>query len=482
MCLIAGGIGLGIREKFIRMIAAGKHRGPDSFGVWTDEGVFKSEDFEAVHRIPDGRIGLLQCRLAMSGSKNFIQPFVNELALVHNGEVYNHDQLRHYLERRGVRFESDVDSEVVLRLLEFLTEKGLSMERAIKEAMKWIEGDYAVALSDGERIYLFRDPVGVRPLYFSPGMFFASERKVLWTIGEEAIPVNPGELVVMDREGIQRKRLFSVLEMKGRPLKEREVLRGLSTVLTHAVRGRSSPRMGVLFSGGLDSSIAAYIASRFGEVTLYTAGTEDSPDVQWARKAAEILGLPLREYLFDREDVEKHLQAIMRAIEEPNPMNLTIGLPIYFATKMASRDGVKVILSGQGADELFGGYRKYVEHPQLMEDDLLKISERNLARDDKITMANGVEGRFPYLALPVVSVALNTPRDLKIRDGLRKFILRKLALELGLPNELAVREKKAAQYGSRSQKIIKEIAKEKGMNLREFSQTLFRETFHRDDV
>ncbi len=87
MCLVAGGIGERLRERFVRMIMAGKHRGEDSFGVWTDQGVFKSDDFSRISEIPDGRIGLLQCRLAMTGSKSFTQPFYNDLALVHNGEI-----------------------------------------------------------------------------------------------------------------------------------------------------------------------------------------------------------------------------------------------------------------------------------------------------------------------------------------------------------------------------------------------------------
>jgi asparagine synthase (glutamine-hydrolysing) len=140
-------MGDGLREKFVRMIEAGKHRGPDGFGVWTDRGVLKSEDFSMVTAIPGGRVGLLQCRLAMTGSKGFIQPFFNELVLVHNGEIYNHLQLRNYLEKRGIEFETDVDSEVVLRLLEyFLLKKGLRVLEAVKRTMLMINGDYSVAL------------------------------------------------------------------------------------------------------------------------------------------------------------------------------------------------------------------------------------------------------------------------------------------------------------------------------------------------
>ncbi len=99
---------------------------------------------------PRGNIGLLQCRLAMTGSPAYTQPFHNELTLAHNGEIYNYSHLRNYLEGKGgVSFETDVDSEVILRLLEYLLEGGLNIWRAVRKAMTMLEGDYAVALSDG---------------------------------------------------------------------------------------------------------------------------------------------------------------------------------------------------------------------------------------------------------------------------------------------------------------------------------------------
>ncbi len=477
MCLIAGGIG-DVRERLIRMALTGKHRGPDSFGVWTDEGTLKSDDFSKLREIPKGRIGLLQCRLAMTGSKKFTQPFVNELALVHNGEIYNHVQIRDHLEEKGVSFESDVDSEVILRLIEFLRGKGVSIPTAIKEAMRWLEGDYAVAFSDGEEIYLFRDPIGVRPLYYSPTGFFASEKKVLWVIGEKAIPLEPGSLVTISKKGVESRKLFSVRELRRREFSEDTALKSLIKTLPYSVMNRCNRKTGVLFSGGLDSSLIAYLASEYSDVVLYTAGTEGSPDLEWARKASDILGLELREYVFTEEDVEEALGEIMFAIEEPDAMNLAIGTPLYFATKLAGEEGTRVLLSGQGADELFGGYAKYLERPELMESDLEGLAERNLARDDKIAMLNGVEGRFPYLALPVVTAALNTPLDLKIRDNLRKFILRKAAEKLGLPKDIAEREKKAAQYGSGAQKILRRIGKKRRLSLKELAESLFREVFY----
>ena len=477
VCLIAGGIGKHLKPKLIAMINSGKHRGSDSFGVWTDGGVLKSEDFSEITKVPDGSIGLLQCRLAMTGSKRFTQPFFNDFALVHNGEIYNHRQIKEFLERRGVGFESDVDTEVILRLLEFQVENGSSIPESVRTLMRTLNGDYAVAFSDKKNIYLFRDPVGIRPLYYSPNGFFASEKKVLWSIGERAIPVNPGELVKISKNGIERIQLLTLSELKGEPFSYERAKLSIKKSLEYAVRLRSAKKVGVLFSGGLDSSLIALLASKYSDVVLYTAGAEGSQDLEWARKVSEKLGLRLREYVFDLDDVRSSLEKVMFAIEEPNPMNLAIGIPLYFATKLAREDNTKVLLIGQGADELFGGYAKYLRDPSLMEKDILEMGEKNLARDDKIVMLNSVEGRFPFLDLNVVRSGLRTPLEYKIHNGVRKAILREVALEIGLPKEVAYREKKACQYGSNAQKILEKIAKKEGLTLSQFAEKLFYDVF-----
>ena len=482
LCLIAGGIGSHLKPKFIKMIHAGKHRGRDSFGVWTNEGVLRSDNFDEISAIPDGRIGLIQCRLAIVGSRTHTQPFVNEISLVHNGEIYNHLLLRDYLQKQGMSFESDVDSEVILRLIEYFFGMGLSISDTIRRVMFMLNGDYAVAFSDNkkEKIYLFRDPVGIRPLYYSPNGFFASEKKVLWSIGEEAYPVKPGHLVEISKTGIKSIQIFSLSELTGKSFEFQKSEVSLSKMLDYSIRLRSPKNVGVLFSGGLDSSILALLASKYSNVILYTAGAEGSPDLEWARKVSEKLGLKLREFVFDLDDVENAVGNVIFAIEENNAMNLAIGIPLYFATKLAYRDRIKVLLSGQGADELFGGYYKYLRDPSLMYRDIFNLSERNLARDDKVAMFNSVEGRFPFLDLNIIRIALRTPVWYKINDNTRKYLLRRVALRLGLPEEVALREKKACQYGTSSQKLLKKIAKKYGMSMSSYTQLAFKKVFKRN--
>ncbi|NPA48168.1 MAG: asparagine synthase [Thermococci archaeon] len=477
MCLVAGGISNGgdVRSALIRMIETGKHRGPDAFGVWVDGRVMYSNDFGDVHTVPSGEIGMVHCRLSVTGSHP--QPLVGRFPLIHNGEIYNHEVVREWLERRGFRFSTDVDSEVILHLLEYALD-GNSVEDAVRFVMRSLNGDYAVAFVMAGSVYLFRDPLGVRPLYYSRSGYFASERKVLWAIGQEAIPVMPGELVVLRRGAVLKRRLMSPLDLGGRPFgSEDRVISSIEWSLRNSVRLRSVPKLGVLFSGGLDSSIVATLAAAHSDVTLYVSGTEGSHDVVTAERVSEELGLRLRESTFTCEDVEEALSSVMFAVEEPNAMNLSIGIPMHFATAAARRDGIRILLSGQGADELFGGYMKYVQDPSLMLRDVEDLGERNLARDDKIGMASGVECRFPFLDPGVVGVALRTPTRFKIDGIQRKVALRKAAERMGLPRDVWESNKKAAQYGSGSQKCLERIAKENGVSLSQLARRLFEETF-----
>jgi len=145
---------------------------------------------------------------------------------------------------------------------------------------------------------------------------------------------------------------------------------------------------------------------------------------------------------------------------------VSIAMPLFFASKNAHNDGLRVMLSGQGADELFAGYKRYeslkldeLENALLF--DLNNIAKNNLERDDAASMANAVELRVPYLDREVVELALRIAPDLKIKNGIRKYILRLAAGRL-LPDELAFKEKKAAQYSSGIYSAIEKLARKNG--------------------
>jgi asparagine synthase (glutamine-hydrolysing) len=164
------------------------------------------------------------------------------------------------------------------------------------------------------------------------------------------------------------------------------------------------------------------------------------------------------------ELVREALPQVVKAIGDDNLMKVGVGLTTYFATKMVADDGIKVAISGQGADELFGGYKRYLKSfvdGTLNYDlrvDISNMYHVNLERDDACSMLNGVELRLPFLDKTLVELVLNIPDNKKIvsmHDDMRKSILRKLAFEEGLDYEIAYRPKKAAQYGTGIDKILR---------------------------
>ena len=197
----------------------------------------------------------------------------------------------------------------------------------------------------------------------------------------------------------------------------------------------------VAFSGGLDSSLVAFLASKCGvKVNLLHVSLENQSETEEAMKAADELNLPLQVDLFKDSDVEKILPKVVELIEEPDPIKASIGVPFYWAAEKAAEAGFKVMLAGQGADELFGGYQRYVTEycnegdekvRKTMFKDVIRIHESNLERDLKITSFHDIELRVPFGSFDLAEFALSLPVELKIEDKpdtLRKLVLRKIAL------------------------------------------------------
>jgi len=184
------------------------------------------------------------------------------------------------------------------------------------------------------------------------------------------------------------------------------------------------------------------------------------------------MGLALHTHHVTESEVRRCTPLVLEAIEEWNIMKLGVGMTVYMAAEQAAKTGLRVLLSGQGADELFGGYHRYLQIygeggaalQNELWNDILQIYEVNLERDDAVTMAHSVELRVPYLDLQVINRAMDIPIHYKIRDHtdqLRKCILREVAAELNVPQFIVKRPKKAAQYGSGiHQLLVKRVLKD----------------------
>ncbi|XRO74934.1 asparagine synthase (glutamine-hydrolyzing) [Methanocaldococcus sp. 28A] len=497
MCSISGIIvkECQISAKYaIDMMKILKHRGRDSSGLLLDDEVIYFKDFEDVEDLKDemiGNLNLAHNRLAIVGRYG-VQPIPNEdetIWLVCNGEIYNYVELTEYLKKYH-EFRTDSDNEVIIHLYE---------EGMLEE----LDGDYAYAIYDKSNniVLLARDIFGVKPLFYldTPNYFaFASERKALWhllinidgcekdlnKLNSKIKTLKPNSQLIyyLDDNKFDIIENFKKIELNY--IKERNYEKAkeyLDKALKKAVlkRVRELDRVGIICSGGVDSSLIAKLASQYCEVVLYAVGTENSEDLIYAERLAKDLNLNLRKKIISEEEYEKYVFRVAKAIDEVDLMKIGVGIPIYVASEMANEDGLKVVLSGQGADELFGGYarheRIYKEKgEEELKKELLKdvnnLYKVNLERDDHCTMANGVELRVPFLDEEVVEIALSIPTDYKISE-LRKKILRDVAAKY-LPDYIAFRPKKAAQYGSGGEKMIYKVAKKYGFSKKRINEFL----------
>ena len=474
MCSIVGLQGNVKVSDIVEMLKSSKNRGPDASGVYLDK-VYENinlDEFESddVYPIAFGHNLLSIYDLEDRQSK--VQPISNDnLVLVFNGEVYNFPTIRNLLSKVGVEAEVTSDAEALLYLIDFYNNGDLLA--AVQNATRLIDGDYAFAVWDGENLAIARDPLGVKPLFYSEKdslKGFASSRQSLKDVGFTDINTLKPEHILYNWEDISPAQPIHEKIFEGDVVKIDKLMR-----LSVSKRVEGLSEVGVIFSGGIDSSYIALLLKEISQniplkIKLYAVGVEGSKDIESAIYASKFLDLPLEICEVDEGQIRQSLPQVVNAISDDNLMKVGVGLTTYFATRMVCEDGIKVAFSGQGADELFGGYKRYL---QSFVDDTLNFDIRNdianmyhvnLERDDACSMLNSVELRLPFLDKSLVELVLNIPDNKKIvsmHDDMRKSILRKLAFEEGLDYEIAYRPKKAAQYGTGIDKILrKQIIKD----------------------
>lgn len=364
--------------------------------------------------------------------------------------------------------------------------------KASEAFLKEVEGDFAFVIADSKQIIAGRDPVGVEPLYYGENktvVALASNRKAILTLGiKEAMSFPPGHLALVSRDGFKFKPVKTLSYPEPKQIAMHEAAATLQELLEQAVRVRTSDvrDVAVAFSGGLDSSVVAFLAKECQvNVHLVHVSLENQPETEEARKAADALGLPLQVYLFGEEDVERVVPKVVQLIEEADPIKASIGVPFYWAAEKTALSGLKVMLAGQGADELFGGYKRYVDEYLLhgeetvrkaMFSDVVAIHESNLERDMKICGFHGVELRVPFGSYRIAEFAMSLPTKLKIEKSagtLRKLVLRKAAKNIGLPTSITEKTKKAVQYSTGINNALKKIAKKQKTTLSEYIKKLY---------
>lgn len=496
MCGIAGILGKS-GENVVplvgTMLSCMVNRGPDGVGLVANGQIVKSNSIAAMQsqfQKVSARSALGHTRLAIVGGTCGAQPFSScdgRVVLEHNGEIYNYKEIRKKLEKRH-KFSTTTDSEVIVHLLEDHLRKN-SLLGAIKRTVAVLDGVYALAIQDTQtgETALVRDRIGVRQLYYADTkdvVAFASERKALWKIGiqEPTRRIMPGSAIIISADG--RLQTFQVAD----PIPPRvrivhktmaSAIEGYKKALVEAMEKRTQDfkEIGIIFSGGIDSVLVAYLAARMvPKVICYTCGVKGSSDIANARQIADRLGLELKVAELDHDSVEKLVPEVINVIEDANAGQVEVALPVYGAVRLAHQDGMKVMLTGQGADELFGGYSWYAKVAEKegykklrrhMIEDLLLLYKETLEREDKITMAHSIELREPFLDPEIIRVSLGIDLRLNVkggRDTFGKHVHRRVAQSLGIPKDIAYRVKEAAQHGSGMHDVIDAIATRRGFD------------------
>lgn len=354
------------------------------------------------------------------------------------------------------------------------------------------DGDFVFVIAENGQIIAGRDSLGVRPLYYGENLNFAalaSQRKALWTVGiEKAKSFPPGHIAIVNSNRFQFKPVKTLTYSKPRKITIQNAVVNAQKLLQKSIQKRilGLKEAAVAFSGGLDSSIIAFLAEKsMYNIQLLHVSLPNQPEIEDAKKAAEALGLPLHVFLYDEDAVERILPKILRIIEESNPLQVSIAIPVYWVAEKTAEMGLKALFAGQGADELFGGYKKYVQSYQkhgrekvyqIIFDDIAEMHEINFERDFKICDFHGVELRLPFATYEIANFVSRLSPELKIipsENWLRKLVLRYVAKNLGLPSFIIEKPKKAVQYATGVSRTLEKIAHREGLSLEAYLHRTF---------
>ena len=465
-----------LRAQVLEMSKRIRHRGPDWSGVYTGKNAILSHE-----------------RLSIVDPLSGKQPLVSDdekIILAANGEIYNHKNIRAQF-AASYNFRTGSDCEVIIPLYKKYRESG-DFAKMIEE----LSGIFAFALYDSERdAYLIgRDEIGVIPLYQGwdkAGRYYvASELKALegdcvtieefpngcYLWSQAAAPAKPVRWYKRDWESYDSvKSAARATDDKGEVINP-SVIEKVRDGLEAAVRAQlmSDVPYGVLLSGGLDSSIIAAITQKYSKKRIETdskeaawwprlhsfaVGLESSPDLAAAQKAADYIGTVHHEVHFTIQEALDALPDVIYHIETYDITTVRASTPMYLLARVIKSMGIKMVLSGEGSDELFGGYLYFHKAPNAQEfhEELVrKMSKLHLydcLRANKSLMAWGVEGRVPFLDKDFIDIAMGlNPTDkmnIKLPDGkqrMEKWILRK-AFEDMLPQGIAWRQKEQFSDG-----------------------------------
>jgi len=440
-----------LRPQLLEMSKKVRHRGPDWSGIYAGDKAILAHE-----------------RLAIVDPASGKQPLYSEdkkLVLAANGEIYNHRELRKQFDGK-YNFQTESDCEVILSLYQ---EKGVDFI----DEMNGIFG-FAIYDAENDSYFIARDHMGIIPLYIGwdqNGTFYvASELKALEGTCSKIELFPPGHYMHSD-DG-EMKKWYTRDWMEYDAVKDNETsIQEIKEALEAAVRRQlmSDVPYGVLLSGGLDSSVTSAVAKKYAQKRIesddttdawwpqlhsFSVGLEGSPDLAAAQKVADHIGTVHHEIKFTIQEGLDAIKDVIYNLETYDITTIRASTPMYLMARVIKSMGIKMVLSGEGADELFGGYLYFHKAPnakEFHEETVRKLSKLHMydcLRANKSLAAWGIEGRVPFLDKEFMDVAMRiNPQDKMINgERMEKWVVRK-AFEDMLPESVAWRQKEQFSDG-----------------------------------
>lgn len=440
-----------LRQKALKMSQKIRHRGPDWSGIYCGKSAILAHE-----------------RLSIVDPESGQQPLFStdkKHILAVNGEIYNHQDIRRQYEGQ-YEFQTGSDCEVILALYR---DKGIHF-------LEDLSGIFAFALYDEERdaFLIARDQIGVIPLYIgydSDGkVYIASELKALEGQCERYEPFLPGHYYWSEEPGMRRwyqRDWFEYDAVKDNPASNEEIRQALCQAVKKQMM--SDVPYGVLLSGGLDSSVISAITENYAEHRIednsqskawwprlhsFAVGLKGAPDLAKARMVAEHIGTVHHEINYTIQEGLDAIRDVIYFIETYDVTTVRASTPMYLLARVIKSMGIKMVLSGEGADEIFGGYLYFHKAPSAEEfhkETVRKLSKLHLydcLRANKSLSAWGVEGRVPFLDKEFLDVAMRTNPKAKMCPGttMEKRIVREAFSDM-LPKEIVWRQKEQFSDG-----------------------------------
>lgn len=425
-----------------------KHRGPDD---------------DAIVKTKKGALG--HVRLSIIDVQQGHQPMTDgDTWIAFNGEVYNFLDLTPMIEEQ---LETQSDTEVVMRLYQQLGPDCIAL----------LDGMFALAVMDNGSLFLARDPLGIKPLYYTVSdntLYFASEIKALSEISStiEEFPAGHWWHSEYGMKQYHHINNTTIYRKYGDSKADRSVLAAIREKLQKAVEKRmvadDEVPVGVSLSGGLDSSIvAAFARSQRKDLNTFVVGVSDGEDLEASIEVANHLGTTHHAYQYSLDEMINVLPEVIYHLESFDAPLIRSAIPNYFLAKLAA-DHVKVILTGEGADELYAGYEYLydMDDPDKLQEELLIITENlhntNLQRADRMSMAHGIEARVPFLDKEFVDFSLALPPMWKIsnHEQIEKHLLREACRGI-IPERILNRPKSKFSDGAGSIDLLSDYANNK---------------------